>query len=286
MVWTNPVNRTLYADRANAEFDDTVQGNILTNCSLIAGMSSCAWVNPANIKITQNVTAGVDEVTLYDGVNAVKQQFLETIWNPAGDCCHSGETELWPGLIEKAYAKKFTAGWSDKNYEPADMKTAAWGNLSTVPLNRLTIMKGNAPAASPADFFTFLKNSNYLSPGSAYLPAFKDKQGQSIIATSYQVKFPFIALTVSHTYSILGALDRSGTKYILMRDPKAAGGGAPGGTLLTQDPAWWVNWSPYTAAGSSTDDPVWRQISLGNGIFGIKNEDFKNYFTQYAFIKS
>jgi hypothetical protein len=272
MVWQNAPAWPLYAHKATPEFDDPVQGSVCNNCSVIAAMTSCAWVNPANI--SGNFLAN-NKIRFY---NPSKDQgFPATVWSPTQETCRSLENELWPGYYEKGYSNLV---YGNPDATDPNILGTNWGNLSTAPLNRLTSMTGPGAQVTPADFYAFLANGN-LYTAYAYPPA-----AAPLTGTSMQVKFPFIALTAGHTYSVLGTYTTTGgVKYIILRDPKGPAGGVPGGRTLA-DGSWWVNWAAFTPQGARTPSlPAWTQVNLANGVFGIRNEDFKTYFGQYGYVK-
>jgi hypothetical protein len=286
--WIDPAFRQLFADRACPEYDDPVQG-ANPNCSLIAGISACAWVGAGVPGILQgNVKDGynhyTDSVSFYNGSGGLLpvQYFYETIWNPAANCCHSDEQELWPALIEKAFAKYFTPGSGAPATEIPDMTKATWKNFSLDPLLSLTVMHTTAVPpmpATPNDFFAMMQ-PQYLYPVAG-------NQTGDGTQTSYQTKFPFIAISRnnSHTYTILGAVKTGGQTYIIVRDPRKGNAVAPPVRLLGG--VWQVKKTNFTPLGNPNPVPIaWMNIPLGvNGVFGIDNRDFMQYFGTYGYVK-
>ena len=55
-----------YTDRGYPEFDDPVQGTACQNCSLIAGLSALAWVNPRILK--GNILNNQNQIKFYNWV--------------------------------------------------------------------------------------------------------------------------------------------------------------------------------------------------------------------------
>ncbi|MEI7433920.1 MAG: hypothetical protein WCJ93_06695 [Methanomicrobiales archaeon] len=273
MVWVGAVGG-LYSDSANPEFDDPVQGTLCQNCSLIAGLSALAWVNPTYIK--DNIS--INQVRFYNWQERAQQPwgFSPTIWAPSAQFCHSPEAfELWPAYYEKAYVSCALNIHGDPTQ--AQYTSTLDGAASITALNRITQPQWSAFAAWGGDFYQFLSSNNLLSGESNYPPA----KTAPLAGKSRQVLYPILVSTANHTYSVLGTYtNAAGTTYLILRNPKGnAVGAAPGGTLLA-DP-WWVNYISHNAAGNATA-PVWTKINLTNGVFGIKKEDFGTYFQKYS----
>ena len=275
MAWGGP-NGQYYSDRANPEFDDPVQGTACQNCSLIAGLSALAWVNPTYLK--GNILNTQNQVKFYNWAGRAQPwAFSANIWAPAAEFCHSSEaSELWPAYYEKAYAscELNTHGDPDR----AAYISATGQGASITALNRITQPLWSAFANWGGDFYTFMNSNNLLSNVSNY-PA---GMTAPLTGSSRQVKFPILAAAANHTYSVLGTYTaaNNGPTYIILRNPKGNSiGAAPGGTLMA-DP-WWVNYSTY-ASGAAQTAPVWTKINITNGVFGIKKEDFGTYFQTYS----
>ena len=257
------------------KFNDPVQGTSCPNCSVIAGLSALAWVNPAYLK--SNIIDANNQVKFYNwATRGQPWAFATNMWVPAPDFCHSSQAnELWPAYVEKAYVSCALNTHGD----PADMATylgALDGSASITALNRITQPQWSDFAVWAGDFYTFLNNS--LSGTSNY-PA---GQTAPLTGSSRQVRYPFLVSTANHTYSVLGTYTTvAGVTYIILRNPKGnTVGAAPGGNLLA-DPTWWVNYRTYST-GNPTSDPVWTPIALTNGVFGIQRDSFTQYFQKYS----
>jgi hypothetical protein len=276
MAWGGP-NGQYYSDRSNPEFDDPVQGTSCLNCSLIAGLSALAWVNPTYLK--GNILNTQNQIKFYNWAGRAQPwAFSANIWDSAAEFCHSSEgSELWPAYYEKAYAscELNTHGDPDR----AAYISAIGQGASITALNRITLPLWSPFANWGGDFYTFLSNNNLLSNSSNYPAGIT----APLTGSSRQVKFPILAAAANHTYSVLGTYTaaNNGPTYIMLRNPKGnTVGASPGGELLG-NPKWWVNYSTY-AAGGNPSNPTWISINLANGVFGIKKENFGTYFQTYS----
>ena len=96
-----------------AEFFDPVQGAV-GDCYLIAALSSVAWARPFTISDVARATGGDNEafthrITFYNNGQAQNFAVTDKILvadNGSVPFCRSSETgEIWPGILEKAYAR-------------------------------------------------------------------------------------------------------------------------------------------------------------------------------------
>jgi hypothetical protein len=264
MVW-NPAAGAYFIN--NVKFNDPVQGTSCPNCSLIAGLSALAWVNPTFLK--SNIIDANNQVRFYNWASRGQPwAFSPNMWVPATDFCHSSQAnELWPAYVEKAYVSCALNTHGD----PADKATylsALDGSACVTALNRLTPNQWSFFTPWVGDFYSSI--NNLLSGASTY---------PNGAGSSRQAKYPILVATGNHTYSVLGTYTNAAqTTYIILRNP-STGGGAPGGVLLAGP--WWVNYSTY-ANGHPTSDPVWTAIDLANGVFGIEKGSFAAYFQSYT----
>ena len=210
VTWT-PVaaDASLYVDTISA--DDVAQGYI-GDCYLASGISSLAAANPDVIKnaITDNKD-GTYTVRFFDGVGegGRPKKVMITVDDDvamggrgAQYASARDSKELWPGLLEKAYAKwkggyeKVGNGGSASDlFQALSGKTATWSDVRDVKPEVLfkriqTATAGHRPVAAG----TFAEDSpkaNYTNTG----------------------------VHGDHFYTVLGATEENGTKFVELRNP-------------------------------------------------------------------
>jgi Calpain family cysteine protease len=205
-----PVDGQLFVNGVGA--DDPIQGAI-GDCYLVSGLASLANVQPEVIRDaikdngdgTYTVTFKPDsflglfgrsnkpiEVTV-DGDMPSKDG--KTPLYTSGRDSH----ELWPMLIEKAYAKL------DGNYQtvatggsPATLWQALTGKHGAMTVNALE---------GTARLFEKMKNAldEKRPVAASTAPAFKDYEGTGLVK--------------GHVYAVLGVEEKDGQKRVLMRNP-------------------------------------------------------------------
>lgn len=210
VTWT-PVaaDASLYVDTISA--DDVAQGYI-GDCYLASGISSLAAANPDIIKnaITDNKD-GTYTVRFFDGVGegGRPKPVMITVDDDvamggrgAQYASARDSKELWPGLLEKAYAKwkggfeKVGNGGSASDlFQALSGKTATWSDVRDVKPEVLfkriqTATAGHRPVAAG----TFAEDSpkaNYTNTG----------------------------VHGDHFYTVLGATEENGAKFVELRNP-------------------------------------------------------------------
>jgi len=274
MAWTGPAS-PLYGPTGAPVFSDPIQGNACPNCAFVAGLSALAWVNP-----------GFLANTIKNALNAVNFNWparlpqpwgftTNTTWNPAAQFCHSAAGVIWPAYYEKGFVSCSQNTHGEPNGATYANQFAQGAAIND--LNKFAAVAWTNFAGYAGDFYNFLVNNGLVSISSVYPGVYAPLTG-----SSRQVKYPLIVgdPAGAHVYTVLGTYSNAaGTStYILLRDPAAVG--APGGNLMA-DPAWMVNYAPYLNGGNQAN-PVWTRINLGNGIFGINNNNFGAYFSQFS----
>ncbi len=207
-TWKPVQGGKLFVDGVN--FDDVVQGSI-ANCYMVGAFSAVAQANPDTIKNAIKENA--------DGTYTVR--FFEKSYNgPAkaveitvdGDLPQSSMgsarygkaregSELWVGVLEKAYAQ-WKGGYETigNGGYPGEVITALTGQSTSYSSNKYTdantlftnIQKG-ATSHKPMTAPTHGKDSGV------------DYAGTGVYAW--------------HVYTVLGATEEAGTKYVQLRNP-------------------------------------------------------------------
>lgn len=276
-------------------FDDPVQG-AQNNCSLIASLSSVAWVmeslrlacvyektNDDQSK-NFNVKFGYPPI----GVSISDTFPIDTgINQPYANAHARDKYELWPALYEKAYAMQFLAAGANPCPLPAFLNDPnspnRWEATPLKPLWNLTGC-GNSNRkeanfisdANSFDFFTEIKNR--CSSGKTVYPMAMWTKSQNNLPGQVDG-----VIRPDHAYSVLGYKLVNNIEYLIIRDPK-------GVTVL--DPAspncilsGNVTFSKYFRLNCSTQartDYGSLTVTLGNGVFGLAGTKIEDYFIGFA----
>ena len=263
-------------------YDDPVQGG-QDNCSLIASLSSVAWVmygvkliciytgtNPDQSK-NYNVRFWTGPTTFTD--MASNDIFpLDTSQNQPYENAHSRDKyEIWPALYEKAYASKY----HNAGNNPCPLNNGAWDVNPINPLKNLTgctVQKITDPAIY--DYFTEIKNR--CSSGKTLYPmAIWTKSSLPVNCDG--------AIRKGHTYSVLGHMTKDSTEYIVLRDPLGASLESPASPNCLMSGSWSIsdNFKVYCHnLQRSAGGP--HIVSLGNGKFALKSTKIEEYFEAFA----
>jgi hypothetical protein len=265
------------ADQINTypRYLEPVQGSC-DNCHLVAALSSLAWVNPQKIvaSLARTADPSVDQVAF----NNQNVQMYEKVWIDGITYKYTRSSEyptgeLWPALYEKGYVKLLNAQYN-KDPEPPDPGTVNWGAKSVVPLQRISVGYGALgqyltneafPKGGPyADWFDVIQT---------YCDAY--------VNNSAQAKYPGIAWSGVHTFSILG-LSNKGGKWIIVRDPMVNDNKKPAGTF--GDANWTVSHKNYNVGAAIPGTTATIVVPLANGIFGVSAANFAGFVTNFAFV--
>lgn len=224
VTWT-PVGpgAALYVDGISA--DDVMQGYI-GDCYLAAGVSSLAAADPKLIeKAIKDNGDGTYTVRFFEGVGegGRPKQVLITVDD---DVASKGEgalylsgrdaKEQWPGILEKTYAKWKggyerigNGGYASDLFQAVSGRAADWGNVADYKPEQLwkkiqsTTSKDRPVAAG----------------------TFADKDPRANYAGT--------GVHGDHFYTVLGASEENGTKYVTLRNPwgmdEPSGNGADDG---------------------------------------------------------
>lgn len=258
------------------EVSDPIQGG-LGDCYFVAALSSVAWSRPyaiANIlrpSSYDNEENPIHRIGFYDANN--KLTYVEVTehvpvisgtldWKYARSL---DAREIWPAVMEKAYAKWRTAAENDRpNYtiigtggDPAVACRALVGGTISYNYN----------SQKTTDEIVKFVRSNCCSKF-AFNP---------MVAWTYSVapagcKYDSTTGVVArHAYSILGWEYANGTTYVVLRNPW----GTYGATIDTLSGTW----QPYQTS-------YYANVPLNrNGIFAMKASTFKKYFYACAVVK-
>ncbi len=210
LSWVPVQGGQLYVDGVN--FDDVAQGYI-GDCYLNSAMSSVAQADPHAIeKAIQDHGDGTYTVRFFEdaGRGQPMKPVLITVdgdvpkeaGRPEVYYAHAREgTELWPALIEKAYAQ-WKGGYDavGNGGSPGDMMASLTGKPASYEANSTTTaealytrIKTQASAAHPMTASTY-------------------GEDQAALYTNTGVH-------ANHAYTVLGAGEENGQKYVQVRNP-------------------------------------------------------------------
>ncbi len=247
------------------EFNDPIQG-YLGDCYFIAAMSSVAWARPyAIVNVVRPSSVG-DESPIHrvdffkDGHQRQSLEVTEKVPVKKGNlqwiyARSKDRGEIWPAVLEKAYAK-----WKTGN--PTDQPD-------------YTKIAGGDPVRACAELLGG-RREYYLNSRHSASELWRLVRANSL---SYRTVNPMVAWTycrppkhldyrrahvvACHAYSVLGWAYRNRQKYIVLRNPW----GTHHATLDTLSGYWWA----YSG--------FWQAVPLNrDGVFAMRAETFKEYF--------
>jgi hypothetical protein len=256
-----------FAGLVPSMYDDPIQG-VQDNCSLIAALSSVAWVTQRN--------------KLRCDFDSVSQKYKVFFYGPTvtplvsndldSQNAHSAENEIWVGLYEKAYAQQFCQ--SPDN--PCPLVSIAWPGNASPPLKSLM---GCNPTTVITDFYNAIVG----------------------ICDANKTKYPTVlwtkdplptgadgALRGRHSYSVLGFTG----DYAILRDPKRVlptAGNSPN-CLLQGTYKFTNNFVASICPGTThSTDRMGLTVTFGtNGIVGVHKSKMgdNNWFAGMSYVKS
>ncbi len=251
-----------------AEVNDPIQG-ALGDCYFIAALSSVAWARPYVIVNMirpsgwGNEDSPIHRVEFYKDGTGSPQAVEVSEKVPVAKTTHSwayarslDANEIWPAVMEKAYAKWRTNNSTDfPNYPAIAGGDPVMACAQLVRGNRT--YKSNA-STSTNDLWTFVRANSLsrrtINPMVAWTyssqPAGTNYSGAKVVA--------------NHAYSVLGWDEFGGEQYIVLRNPW----GTHHATLDTRPGTWSAHQVSY-----------WAAVPLNsNGVFSMKTSTFKKYF--------
>lgn len=268
----------VWADTGNffedvPEVTDPRQGS-LGDCYFIAALASVAWSRPYAIVNAAKPSSSGDKdsplhtVTFYKNGKSEEVEVSERIplyltTDNVVYAYSADAEEIWPAVIEKAYAKWKTGTGTDfPNYEkiaggsPADACAELIGGKATYKWHT------DVSEKQLIDFIKSNCESYYaVNPMVASTHSQVPKDCDYIKAS----------LAACHAYSILGYEKYKNEYYVILRNPW----GYHHGTLDTRDGKWNV----YR---KSVPERIWLNQ---NGIFSMKLATFKKYFRRTGVAK-
>ena len=250
-----------------AEVTDPIQGS-LGNCYLIAALAAVAWSRPYSILNATRPMSFNDVSNLYHKIvffdnnnQPVNIEVTELVpvakntynWNFAKSL---DDGEIWPAVMEKAYAKWRT----NCNTDYPDYRPTAGGD----PIGASRQLIGGTTEYKVAQQISVAQAASFLIANCV-----GNRTVNPMTATTYGSNPPGrtysgTGIVGSHAYTILGHEVFNGENYIVLRNPW---GGHPG-TLDTRPGTWTANMQSFTAS-----------VPLNaNGVFSMKLSTFLNYY--------
>ena len=250
------------------EFDDPVQGT-LGDCYFIAALSSVAWTRPyaisnmAKPSSNGNETSPLHKFMFYKNgkeQSVVTNEYIKTqVSNNNTYYCYArskDQSEVWPAVIEKAYAKWRTGTSSDY----PDMSKIA-GGFAPSACTELIGGKITTYVNSKYTAAALMKNiKSHCAGGRTFDPMFASTSGTSITDTEYTNA----GIVSGHAYSILGWDSRNGKDYVVLRNPW----GSYGAKISNLSGSY-----SYIENGTTKTIPYNQ-----SGIFALEINSFKKYF--------
>ncbi len=208
-TWKPVENGKLFVD--GVSYDDVVQGSI-ANCYMVGAFSAVAHANPDTIKnaITENAdgtyTVRFFEKSSYSGLPrevkiTVDGDLPQSSFGGARYGKSRDASELWVGLLEKAYAQ-----WKG-GYE-----TIGNGGYPGEVVSALTGRRTSYSSSEWTDQNVLFENIKKGAAGSKPMtaPTHGKESG---------VDYNGTGVYAWHVYTVLGASEEAGTKYVELRNP-------------------------------------------------------------------
>ena len=246
------------------EFNDPIQGG-LGDCYFIAALSSVVWARPyviVNMIRPGSETNPIHKVEFY--LNGTTLQSVEVNENvPVTKTTHNwiyarslDATEVWPAVMEKAYAKWRTGNTTEfPAYPPI-----AGGDpvMACAQLIKGARTYYSNPGKSAAEIISLVR-SNSLTK----------RTFNPMVAWTYDtppagVNYTAAKIAGNHAYSVLGWDYYNNTYYVVLRNPW--------GTYSAVLDVKAGNWSTVLMG-----TPVSIPLNV-NGVFAMKLDTFKKYF--------
>jgi hypothetical protein len=243
------------------EFNDPIQGS-LGDCYFIAALSSVVWSRPytiINMIRPGTETNPIHKVIFYkDGTTEQSVEVNENV--PVSKTTHNwiyarslDLTEVWPAVMEKAYAKWRTENTTDyPEYPPLAGGDPVMACAQLIKGTRTYLINATSTLAQICSLI--IANCIHLPNNKAFNP---------MVAWTYAtppsgINYTTAKVVPSHAYSVLGWISSGGVFYVVLRNP----------------------WGTYTAVLDVLSGS-WPGHAIplnSNGVFAMKLDTFKNYF--------
>jgi hypothetical protein len=195
----------------NGVSGNDVMQKYLADCYLIAAMSSVAKVNPELIeKAFKKRTDGTYDVTIYEQKGAkwvpvkvhIDADLPHNDWTDLSYASGRDEKELWPALLEKAFAQRAGSYGAIEGGVPGEAMSALTGKPSTMT-------DFQAKGVKADQVFEALKL------------ALKEKRPAtaSTYGPSSDAKYTNSGLYSDHAYSVFGVETVGGQRFVQLRNP-------------------------------------------------------------------
>lgn len=292
--WNPPYNRfgrwSYVAPMFNGtpRFTDPVQGAI-TNCPLISSLASVALTMPSRIErratMVDSATLSGEErirnIVLSDGWGdhntSLSERVPQIVAQPGGPSASlvpfaqngwsiSGQSYAsWPAVFEKAIAiHNLRVAHDQPNYTRCNywgvQRFDESGNV-TASIHPITAITGipteriELAGHTTDEIWSYVSERAGGKDGRAMVPMVCGVDNDPRIPA---VEYDRESLAPNHAYSLLGAIQSKGRRFLVLRNP----------------------WGCYEPSGDGTMPGVWQgvELSANNGLFAYDVDRFKRYF--------
>ena len=236
----------VYADKGSffvdaPEYNDPIQGN-LGDCYLIAAMTSIAWSREYAIRnqmcynnFSESTPEEMNALHLMRFYDRAKEnwvqfyidEYLPVYRNNMGHLIYARSKdpgEIWPGMIEHAYAMWKTDNYRYTNVKPCYPKIAGGnpgiaaqellgGKLSFYRANSQNKWKIWNAIVQSCSSFTHGSGSTYLHSGKTIHPVTACTEHHPV------QRYVDAGCVAGHAYSVLGFLRENDRYYVILRNP-------------------------------------------------------------------
>jgi hypothetical protein len=303
------------------DFTQPVQGSSFPNCSFVSALIALTWVNKDYIIDKMGPNAFANGYTFYDNGTAVtvkiNNKLLVTSGSNRCGAVSKNYNEIWPCLIEKAYAKFCQYKMDKTTYDTSWLQNAAnnpnlmssltreqWGGNPTTALSYLTgcaqvYNKVNLaaipncttrPATRP--LYDYIKIC--ICTNDAAINVWRSVKPAAAWTFSSGAQFTgACGIFANHCYALLGIVENGGVQYIVLRDTFGVDPAA--GCNIIPDAAPWTymdaeypicaRYAVPMAPHASNEWKTRNFTAKDDAIFGLTVADFKKYFEWFGYVK-